>query len=182
VAGGRHAGVRDFMPDRWSTRATGRDRRIGFDILHCPGHSPGSVVFFNKEMRFAMSATLSTARVGRTDLPGGKSQTLIKSIIEKLLPLGDDVRLHLRPRRRLEHRPGADDQSIHHGRAIGVAALTPPPWALGRSSRDRRSPSRGSTHDGTKLLPFLVSDIDLAERRRNPAVDQATFSSAQLAG
>ena len=86
-------GVRDFAPDRWLEE--GEEVSIGeltFDILHCPGHSPGSVVFFNKELRFAhVGDVLFNGSVGRTDLPGGNHETLIKSIIEKLLPLGDDV-------------------------------------------------------------------------------------------
>src|SRR5579872_465566 len=57
-------GVRDFAPDRWLEE--GDQVAIGelnFDILHCPGHSPGSVVFFNKDMRLPMSATsCSTVR------------------------------------------------------------------------------------------------------------------------
>lgn len=87
------AGVRDFTPDRWL--ADGDAVSIGglsFDILHCPGHSPGSVVYFSKEMRFAhVGDVLFAGSVGRTDLPGGSHVTLIKSITEKLLPLGDDV-------------------------------------------------------------------------------------------
>jgi glyoxylase-like metal-dependent hydrolase (beta-lactamase superfamily II) len=87
------AGVRDFVPDRWL--AEGDQVRVGeltFDILHCPGHSPGSVVFYNKEMRFAhVGDVLFSGSVGRTDLPGGDHGTLIKSITDKLLPLGDDV-------------------------------------------------------------------------------------------
>jgi hydroxyacylglutathione hydrolase len=86
-------GVRDFAPDRWLEE--GDQVSVGelsFDILHCPGHSPGSVVFFNKEMRFAhVGDVLFNGSVGRTDLPGGDHATLIKSIKEKLLPLGDDV-------------------------------------------------------------------------------------------
>ncbi|MDP1866650.1 MAG: MBL fold metallo-hydrolase [Bradyrhizobium sp.] len=86
-------GVRDFVPDRWL--AEGDQVSVGeltFDILHCPGHSPGSVVFYNKEMRFAhVGDVLFSGSVGRTDLPGGDHATLIKSITEKLLPLGDDV-------------------------------------------------------------------------------------------
>ena len=86
-------GVRNFVPDRWLSE--GDQVRIGeltFDILHCPGHSPGSVVFFNQEMRFAhVGDVLFSGSVGRTDLPGGSHATLIKSITEKLLPLGDDV-------------------------------------------------------------------------------------------
>ena len=87
------AGARDFVPDRWL--AEGDQVRIGeltFDILHCPGHSPGSVVFYNKAMRFAhVGDVLFSGSVGRTDLPGGDHATLIRSITEKLLPLGDDV-------------------------------------------------------------------------------------------
>jgi hydroxyacylglutathione hydrolase len=86
-------GVRDFAPDRWLEE--GDQVSVGevpFDILHCPGHSPGSVVFVNKEMGFAhVGDVLFNGSVGRTDLPGGDHATLIKSITEKLLPLGDNV-------------------------------------------------------------------------------------------
>ena len=86
--------VRDFTPDRWLEE--GQQVSIGnltFGILHCPGHSPGSVVFFNnKEMRFAhVGDVLFAGSVGRSDLQGGDHDTLIKSIVDKLLPLGDDV-------------------------------------------------------------------------------------------
>ncbi|QIP06989.1 MBL fold metallo-hydrolase [Bradyrhizobium symbiodeficiens] len=87
------AGVRNFAPDRWL--AEGDTVSIGdlkFDIFHCPGHSPGSVVFFNKQLRFAhVGDVLFAGSVGRTDLPGGSHATLINSILTKLLPLGDDV-------------------------------------------------------------------------------------------
>jgi len=86
-------GVRDVTPDRWL--ADGDSVSIGelsFQILHCPGHSPGSVVFFNDAMRFAfVGDVLFAGSVGRTDLPGGSHATLIQSITQKLLPLGDDV-------------------------------------------------------------------------------------------
>jgi hydroxyacylglutathione hydrolase len=86
-------GVRDFAPDRWLREG---DRvtvgELTFEILHCPGHSPGSVVFFSKEMRFAhVGDVLFNGSVGRSDIPGGNHATLIKSIKNKLLPLGDDV-------------------------------------------------------------------------------------------
>jgi glyoxylase-like metal-dependent hydrolase (beta-lactamase superfamily II) len=65
---------------------------VAFDVLHCPGHSPGSVVFFAPTLRFAfMGDVLFAGSVGRTDLPGGSHETLIRSITEKVLPLGDDV-------------------------------------------------------------------------------------------
>jgi hydroxyacylglutathione hydrolase len=86
-------GVRDFAPDRWL--AEGEQVAIGelsFDILHCPGHSPGSVVFFSKELGFAhVGDVLFNGSVGRSDLPGGDHATLIRSIKQKLLPLGDDI-------------------------------------------------------------------------------------------
>ncbi|QWG23320.1 MBL fold metallo-hydrolase [Bradyrhizobium sediminis] len=86
-------GVRDFVPDRWLDEG---DRvsigELSFDILHCPGHSPGSVVYFSKEMRFAIVGdVLFNGSVGRSDIPGGNHATLIESITGKLLPLGDDV-------------------------------------------------------------------------------------------
>jgi len=86
-------GMRNFVPDRWLEE--GERVSIGelsFDILHCPGHSPGSVVYFNKAMRFAhVGDVLFNGSVGRSDIPGGDHLTLIKSITDKLLPLGDDV-------------------------------------------------------------------------------------------
>ena len=86
-------GVRDVTPDRWLEEGdTVEIGELVFDILHCPGHSPGSVVFFNKAMRFAhVGDVLFNGSVGRTDLPGGSHETLIRSIKDKLLPLGDDV-------------------------------------------------------------------------------------------
>jgi glyoxylase-like metal-dependent hydrolase (beta-lactamase superfamily II) len=63
-----------------------------FEILHCPGHSPGSVVYFNRAQRFAlMGDVLFQGSVGRTDIPGGSHDQLISSIKNKILPLGDDV-------------------------------------------------------------------------------------------
>jgi hydroxyacylglutathione hydrolase len=86
-------GVRNFAPDRWLSE--GDQVSIGelsFDILHCPGHSPGSVVYFSNEMRFAhVGDVLFNGSVGRSDIPGGNHSTLIRSIKDKLLPLGDDV-------------------------------------------------------------------------------------------
>jgi len=85
--------VKPVTPDRWmedgdTVEIAGRS----FDVLHCPGHSPGHLVFVDKELRFAISGdVLFAGSIGRTDLPGADHATLIKSIQEKLLPLGDDV-------------------------------------------------------------------------------------------
>lgn len=63
-----------------------------FEILHCPGHSPGSVVMFNRAQRFAlMGDVLFQGSIGRTDLPGCSHDQLITAIKTKVLPLGDDV-------------------------------------------------------------------------------------------
>ncbi|WP_046862939.1 MBL fold metallo-hydrolase [Microvirga massiliensis] len=87
------SGSRDLMPDRWLVEGDQvMVSDIAFDVLHCPGHSPGSVVFVNREHRFAqVGDVLFRGSVGRTDLPGGDHASLIRSIKEKLLPLGDDV-------------------------------------------------------------------------------------------
>ncbi len=87
------AGARNLTPDRWLEE--GDQVRLGeivFDVLHCPGHSPGSVVLFNARQRFALVGdVLFRGSVGRSDIPGGDHETLIRSIKQKLLPLGDDV-------------------------------------------------------------------------------------------
>ena len=74
-------GVRDFAPDRWLEE--GDQVEIGelsFDILHCPGHSPGSVVFFSHQLRFPhVVVFLFNVSAGRTDLPGASHETLFKS-------------------------------------------------------------------------------------------------------
>jgi hydroxyacylglutathione hydrolase len=86
-------GARVVTPDRWLDEG---DRveigDIAFDVLHCPGHSPGSVAFVNAPERFAIVGdVLFRGSVGRTDLPGSDPAALMASIKNKLLPLGDDV-------------------------------------------------------------------------------------------
>jgi glyoxylase-like metal-dependent hydrolase (beta-lactamase superfamily II) len=86
-------GVQPMTTDRWlvegDTVAVGD---VSFEVLHCPGHSPGSVVFFNRGAGFAIVGdVIFKQSVGRTDLPGGNHDQLIASIRDKLLPLGDDV-------------------------------------------------------------------------------------------
>lgn len=64
-----------------------------FNILHCPGHSPGHIVLWNKKCKFIfMGDVLFKNNIGRTDLPGGNMAALIKSIKTKLIPLGDSVK------------------------------------------------------------------------------------------
>jgi hydroxyacylglutathione hydrolase len=86
-------GARAVTPDRWLNEGdTVIVAGLTLDVLHCPGHSPGSVVLVSAAQRFAIVGdVLFQGSVGRTDLPGGDSQALIRSIKDKLLPLGDDV-------------------------------------------------------------------------------------------
>lgn len=68
---------------------------LSFKILHTPGHSRGHVVFFEEnERRVFAGDCLFAGSIGRTDLPGGDYDILIRSINEKLLPLGDDVTVY----------------------------------------------------------------------------------------
>ena len=61
-------------------------------VFHCPGHSPGSIVFYNAPGNWAISGdVLFQGSIGRTDLPGGDFDTLIASIREKLFKLPDNV-------------------------------------------------------------------------------------------
>ena len=86
-------GVRDVKPDRWLDEGeTVAVAGHTFEIFHCPGHSPGSVVFFNKAQKFALVGdVLFRGSIGRTDFPYGDHEALISAIKTKLFPLGDDV-------------------------------------------------------------------------------------------
>lgn len=65
---------------------------INFDVLHCPGHTPGHVVFFQRQDNVAMVGdVLFKGSIGRTDFPKGDFNQLISSITERLWPLGDNV-------------------------------------------------------------------------------------------
>jgi hydroxyacylglutathione hydrolase len=85
-------GARNVTPDRWLAEGDKVDvGMMRFDVLHCPGHSPGSVVFVSPAARFAIVGdVLFQGSIGRTDLPLGDHAALIRSIKDKLLPLGDD--------------------------------------------------------------------------------------------
>ncbi|MGF1475164.1 MAG: MBL fold metallo-hydrolase [Geminicoccaceae bacterium] len=86
------AGARNVTPDRWLDE--GDQVEIGaesFHILHCPGHSPGSVVFVNHANKLIiMGDVLFRGSIGRTDFPYGDHDALITAIRTKLFPLGDD--------------------------------------------------------------------------------------------
>jgi hydroxyacylglutathione hydrolase len=87
------ADARTVEPGRWLEEGDEVSvAGLKFAVLHAPGHSPGSVVFFNDENRFAlMGDVLFQGSVGRTDFAYGSEKTLLASIRDKVLPLGDDV-------------------------------------------------------------------------------------------
>jgi glyoxylase-like metal-dependent hydrolase (beta-lactamase superfamily II) len=82
-----------LTPDRWleeGERVTVGN--ISLQVLHCPGHTPGHVVFFDDKARLLVSGdVIFKGGVGRSDFPQGDHGALIDSIKRKLLPLGDDV-------------------------------------------------------------------------------------------
>ena len=92
---GRTYGIsaRSVTPDRWLKDGdTVEVAGHRFLVLHCPGHSPGSVVLYNSNQRFALVGdVIFRGSIGRTDFPYGDHDALITAIKTKLLPLGDDV-------------------------------------------------------------------------------------------
>lgn len=78
--------------DRWLS--AGDSVEVGeqrFDVLYTPGHAPGHVIFVNHPHRFiVMGDVLFAGSIGRTDLPGSDHATLMKSIFQMVLPLGDE--------------------------------------------------------------------------------------------
>lgn len=85
--------ARAFAPDRYLEQGdTVRFGNVALDVLHCPGHTPGHVVFFHAPSRLAIVGdVLFRGSIGRTDFPRGDFATLISSIRGRLWPLGDDV-------------------------------------------------------------------------------------------
>ena len=82
-----------FVPDRWleggETVSLGN---LTFDVVHCPGHTPGHIVFVDQDAGFAiLGDVLFHGSIGRTDFPYGDHAALIDAIKTKLLPLGDDL-------------------------------------------------------------------------------------------
>jgi len=80
-------------PDRWLEHGDVVEvGELRLDVLHLPGHTPGHVAFFHAPSRLAVVGdVLFQGSIGRTDFPKGDYDTLIRSITERLLPLGDDV-------------------------------------------------------------------------------------------
>jgi len=85
--------VPSFTPDRWLMQGDLVDvGNLCLQVLHCPGHTPGHVVFFHPKSRLAfVGDVLFKGSIGRTDFPLSNHSALIDSIRHRLWPLGDDV-------------------------------------------------------------------------------------------
>ena len=85
--------ARTFTPTRWLH--DGDTVKVGHSTLnvrHCPGHTPGHVVFHSPEIKRAfVGDVLFAGSIGRTDFPQGDHDTLIRSITQRLWPMGDDT-------------------------------------------------------------------------------------------
>lgn len=85
--------AKQFTPDLWLE--DGESVQVGnvtLSVIHCPGHTPGHVVFFDPASKLAIVGdVLFNGSIGRTDFPGGNHQQLIDSIRQKLFVLGDDI-------------------------------------------------------------------------------------------
>ncbi|MEW8384383.1 MAG: MBL fold metallo-hydrolase [Candidatus Thiodiazotropha taylori] len=86
--------ARKCTPDQWledGDQVSLGDEKL--EVIHCPGHTPGHIIFFHRESRVAqVGDVLFKGSIGRTDFPRGDHQALLRSIRERLWPLGDDVR------------------------------------------------------------------------------------------
>jgi hydroxyacylglutathione hydrolase len=82
-----------FMPHQWlSDNDVVTVGNVQLTVRHCPGHTPGHVVFYSPTDRLAIVGdVLFAGSIGRTDFPRGNHADLIRAIQEKLFPLGDDV-------------------------------------------------------------------------------------------
>lgn len=93
---GRKYGVNGavFEPDRWLEQGdTVTVGDLTLDVLHCPGHTPGHIVFHHAPSKLAIVGdVLFQGSIGRTDFPMGNHQQLIDSITQRLWPLGDETR------------------------------------------------------------------------------------------
>lgn len=85
--------ARPFTPTRWL--ADGDTATLGEETLtvrHCPGHTPGHVVFHSASAQRAfVGDVLFAGSIGRTDFPGGSHPQLIDSIVQRLWPMGDET-------------------------------------------------------------------------------------------
>ncbi|GAC1572874.1 MAG: MBL fold metallo-hydrolase [Sphingomicrobium sp.] len=92
---GRNYGVtgKPFEPDRWLVDGdTVTIGEVTFEVRHCPGHTPGHIVFYHPESKLAIVGdVLFQGSIGRTDFPMGNYQQLLDAITKRLWPMGGDT-------------------------------------------------------------------------------------------
>ena len=109
-----------FSPDEWLEEGqTVQVGNISFDVIHCPGHTPGHIVFYQSDTKLALVGdVLFHGSIGRTDFPQGNHTDLINAINQKLLPLGDDITFI----------PGHGPSSTFGHERVSNPYLTQPIW------------------------------------------------------
>ena len=109
-----------FTPNRWLEE--GSSVNVGketLQVIHCPGHTPGHIVLFSASAQLALVGdVLFQGSIGRTDFPQGNHATLIASITQKLLPLGDEITFI----------PGHGPKSTFGRERLSNPYLTQPVW------------------------------------------------------
>ena len=88
--------ARNFTPDRWLNEGDQIELdEEKLDVYHCPGHTPGHVIFHHVESKLAIVGdVLFQGSVGRTDLPGGSTEDLMRSITKKIYQLPDETTIY----------------------------------------------------------------------------------------
>ena len=113
------------VDEHWEDGQLYRVGELEFKVLHCPGHTPGHVVLFcEAERKVFVGDCLFAGSIGRTDLPGGSTEGLMDSLLNKIVPLGDDVEVYS------GHGP---ETTV--GRERRTNPFLTGPYALGRGSR-----------------------------------------------
>src|ERR1051325_1721260 len=83
------------VDEHWTDGQIYKVGELNFTVIHCPGHTPGHVVLFEpSEMKVFVGDCLFAGSIGRTDLPGGSAEQLMDSLMNKIVPLGDDVAVY----------------------------------------------------------------------------------------
>ncbi len=95
----KHLGMEFEAPppvdEYWSDGQRYAVGELVFEVIHCPGHTPGHVVLFERQQqKVFVGDVLFAGSIGRTDLPGGSTEQLLDSIQNKLLTIGDDVEVY----------------------------------------------------------------------------------------
>ena len=81
--------------EHWSHGQIYEVGELTFKVIHCPGHTPGHVVLFEPNQgKVFVGDCLFAGSIGRTDLPGGSTEQLMDSLLNRILPLGDDVEVY----------------------------------------------------------------------------------------